>query len=186
MFVHISVHELLLMARRRPFHFEIVHQSEKLDDASNCQSHAVSILPISNVQCCGATLHFAREEWEVHTPPDYKREKPLPVASVCLAYSEDCMVGSCICHMSIQIEASAVFRQLSTHLVLLQEIGIQVEQIRALADIGRCSQYHSALVVRSKPQGNVVRVRDREAARSRLVEAMVMLDQAFAGTGYVS
>lgn len=44
-----------------------LYSSVKLDDAPYSNSHAVSVLSISNVKRCSTALHFAREEWEVHS-----------------------------------------------------------------------------------------------------------------------
>src|SRR5271163_2996155 len=50
-----------------PVHFLFaLREFEELDNSSHCKGHAMSILPICDIECCSATLHFARQEREVH------------------------------------------------------------------------------------------------------------------------
>lgn len=44
-----------------------LHGSVEPDDGPHCDYHTVSILSVSNVKCCSATLTFARKKRKVHS-----------------------------------------------------------------------------------------------------------------------
>ena len=70
-------HRAMIMRDRKgknlPVKFLLtLHISEKFDDSSYGNGHAVSILPVRNVKCCGAAFHLACQEWKVHTPRSHE------------------------------------------------------------------------------------------------------------------
>ena len=43
-----------------------LHKAEELNDGPRRERHAVGVLAVRDVECCGAALHLAGEEGEVH------------------------------------------------------------------------------------------------------------------------
>lgn len=49
-----------------------LHESEKLDNTSHCESHAMGVLSVCNVEGSGAALHLACQQWEIHIPRSHE------------------------------------------------------------------------------------------------------------------
>lgn len=52
----------------------VLDASEYLDDSFHSKRHAVRVLTICDVKCCGPTFHFAYEERKVHVECGHKKE----------------------------------------------------------------------------------------------------------------
>ena len=54
-----------------------LHKSEEFDDTPHRHGHAVSILPICDIKCCGTALNLARQEREVHVVCSHEERNSL-------------------------------------------------------------------------------------------------------------
>jgi hypothetical protein len=43
-----------------------IYYPKKSNNTPYCQGHAVSILSVYNIKCCGIALNLTGQEWEVH------------------------------------------------------------------------------------------------------------------------